>query len=137
VKTQIWVAVSVYVLVAIVRKRLELDASLYLILQIFSVTLFEKTPMLQVFQEGIFQTCPFLSGDATTCRLPPSASAVGILKARSWGGATASKASRGCTAIELHVDPHASGVTEEVDVFEIGQQNVAEAEVDARRRVCG
>ena len=42
VKTQIWIAVSVYVLVAIVRKRLELDASLYQILQILSVTLFEE-----------------------------------------------------------------------------------------------
>ena len=44
VKTQIWIAVSVYVLVAIVRKRLGLEISLYQILQIFSVTLFEKTP---------------------------------------------------------------------------------------------
>ena len=43
VKTQIWIAVSVYVLVAIVRKRLGLEASLYQILQILSVTLFEKT----------------------------------------------------------------------------------------------
>jgi hypothetical protein len=50
VKTQIWIAVSVYVLVAIVRKRLGLDASLYRILQILSVTLFEKTPILQVLQ---------------------------------------------------------------------------------------
>jgi hypothetical protein len=50
VKTQIWIAVSVYVLVAIVRKRLALDASLYQILQIFSVTLFEKTPISQVLQ---------------------------------------------------------------------------------------
>jgi hypothetical protein len=50
VKTQIWIAVSVYVLVAIVRKRLGLDASLYQILQILSVTLFEKTPILQAFQ---------------------------------------------------------------------------------------
>jgi hypothetical protein len=50
VKTQIWIAVSVYVLVAIVRKRLGLDASLYQILQILSLTLFEKTPILQVFQ---------------------------------------------------------------------------------------
>ncbi len=46
VKTQIWIAVSVYVLVAIVRKRLGLEASLYQILQILSVTLFEKTPIL-------------------------------------------------------------------------------------------
>src|SRR6202162_5995366 len=51
VKTQIWIAVSVYVLVAIVRKQLALDASLYQILQIFSVTLFEKTPILQALQQ--------------------------------------------------------------------------------------
>ena len=50
VKTQIWIAVSVYVLVVIVRKRLALRASLYQILQILSVTLFEKTPLLQVLQ---------------------------------------------------------------------------------------
>jgi hypothetical protein len=50
VKTQIWIAVSVYVLVAIVRKRLMLPISLYQILQILSVTLFEKTPILQVLQ---------------------------------------------------------------------------------------
>jgi transposase len=47
VKTQIWIAVSVYVLVAIVKKRLDLDASLYTLLQILSVTLFEKMPILQ------------------------------------------------------------------------------------------
>ena len=40
---------------AIIRKRLELDASLYQILQIFSVTIFEKMPILQVFQEGLSQ----------------------------------------------------------------------------------
>jgi hypothetical protein len=50
VKTQIWIAVSVYVLVAIVRKRLGLDLSLYQILQILSVTLFETTPILQALQ---------------------------------------------------------------------------------------
>jgi transposase len=47
VKTQIWTAISIYVLVAIVKKRLELENSLYTILQILSVTLFEKTPILQ------------------------------------------------------------------------------------------
>ena len=47
VKTQIWIAVSVYVLVAIVRKRLDLEASLYTLLQILSVTLFEKIPVQQ------------------------------------------------------------------------------------------
>ena len=50
VKTQIWIAVSVYLLVAIVRKRLELEASLYQLLQILSVTLFEKTPILRALQ---------------------------------------------------------------------------------------
>jgi DDE family transposase/uncharacterized protein DUF4372 len=50
VKTQIWIAVSVYVLVAIVRKRLGLEASLYQILQILSLTLFEKTPILQALR---------------------------------------------------------------------------------------
>src|ERR1039457_2161631 len=50
VKTQIWIAVSMYVLVAIVRKRLGLEASLYQILQILSLTLFEKTPILCALQ---------------------------------------------------------------------------------------
>jgi len=50
VKTQIWIAVSIYVLVAIVRKRLVLETSLYQILQVLSVTLFEKTPILQALQ---------------------------------------------------------------------------------------
>src|ERR1700688_3967798 len=50
VKTQIWIAVSIYVLVAILRKRLRLEASLYQTLQILSVTLFEKTPILQALQ---------------------------------------------------------------------------------------
>jgi hypothetical protein len=50
VKTQIWIAVSIYVLVAIVRKRLGLEISLYQILQILSVTLFEKTPLLQALR---------------------------------------------------------------------------------------
>jgi hypothetical protein len=47
VKIQIWIAISVYVLVAIVKKRLNLNLSLYTILQILSVSLFEKTPVLQ------------------------------------------------------------------------------------------
>ena len=48
VKTQIWIAVSVYVLVAIIKKRLHIDATLYTILQILSVTIFERSPLLQV-----------------------------------------------------------------------------------------
>ena len=49
VKTQIWIAVSVYVLVAIVRKKLNIDASLYTLLQVLSLTLFEKMPLHQAF----------------------------------------------------------------------------------------
>jgi hypothetical protein len=48
VKAQIWIAISIYVLVAIIKKRLNLDFSLYTILQIFSVTLFEKVPLIQL-----------------------------------------------------------------------------------------
>jgi len=48
VKTQIWIAVSVYVLVAIIRKRLSLTASLYEILQILSLTMFEQMPINQL-----------------------------------------------------------------------------------------
>ncbi len=54
VKTQVWIAISAYVLVAIVKKHLGLDQNLYTILQILSVTLFEKTPILQV----VSQTTP-------------------------------------------------------------------------------
>ena len=50
VKTQIWVAMIVYLLVAILRKQHGIEAGLYRILQILSVTVFEKTPMLQVLQ---------------------------------------------------------------------------------------
>jgi len=48
VKTQIWIAISIYVLVAIVKKRLKIESSLYTILQILSLTLFEKTPLDQL-----------------------------------------------------------------------------------------
>lgn len=48
VKTQIWIAISVYVLVAIIKKRLNLNLSLYTILQILSVTAFEQVPLMQV-----------------------------------------------------------------------------------------
>jgi len=48
VKTQIWIAVSVYVLIAIIRKRLKLDASLYTLMQVFSVTVFEKASIESV-----------------------------------------------------------------------------------------
>ncbi len=51
VKTQIWIAISVYLLVAIIKKRLNLEMSLYTFLQILSVTSFEKVPILQVLRE--------------------------------------------------------------------------------------
>jgi Domain of unknown function (DUF4372)/Transposase DDE domain len=63
VKTQIWIAVSVYVLVAIVRKRLGLEASLYQILQILSLSLFEKMPVLQALQPSDSETNLFDPGN--------------------------------------------------------------------------
>jgi len=59
VKTQVWIAISVYVLVAIIKKRLALDQSLYTILQILSLTLFEIRPILQVFSDTRY-ICPEL-----------------------------------------------------------------------------
>ena len=50
VRSQIWIAISVYVLVAIIKKELRLSASLYQILQVLSVTIFERTPILQALQ---------------------------------------------------------------------------------------
>lgn len=53
VQTQIWIAVAVYVLIAIVRKRLKIEASLYTILQVLSVTLFEQIPLKQLLTDGV------------------------------------------------------------------------------------
>ena len=64
VKTQIWIAVSVYVLVAIVRKRLGLEASLYQILQILSLSLFEKSPFYRF--SGLRITLPIYLTQATS-----------------------------------------------------------------------
>ena len=50
VKTQLWIAISVYVLIAIIKKRLQIPADLYTILQVFSATLFEKTTINQLFE---------------------------------------------------------------------------------------
>lgn len=55
VRTQIWIAVSVYVLVAILKKQLNIPASLYTILQILSVSIFERTPLLQLLTETTTQ----------------------------------------------------------------------------------
>ncbi len=56
VKTQIWTAISVYLLVAIAKKRLDLPQSLYTILQILSVSVFEKTPLVQLFSQSEYQS---------------------------------------------------------------------------------
>jgi hypothetical protein len=53
VKSQIWIAISVYVLVAIMKKRLKIEASLYTILQVLSVTIFERMPLIQVLTESV------------------------------------------------------------------------------------
>lgn len=60
VKLQVWIAVSVYVLVAIVRKRLQISASLYEILQILSLTLFEKTPLDQLLARSLYENLDHL-----------------------------------------------------------------------------
>jgi IS4 transposase len=51
VKTQLWIAICVYLLIAIIKKNLKLEMSLYTILQVASISLFEKMPILQAFQE--------------------------------------------------------------------------------------
>ena len=55
VKTQIWIAISVYVLIAIIKKRLDIDASLYTILQILSLTCFEKIPLNQLLDQNEYK----------------------------------------------------------------------------------
>jgi len=56
VKAQIWIAVSVYLLVAIMKKRLKIEASLYTILQVLSVTIFERMPLLQALTDQDYIT---------------------------------------------------------------------------------
>ena len=56
-KTPVWIAIFAYVLVAIVKKLLKLDQSLYTILQILSGTLFEKTPILRAFSRMEYEKC--------------------------------------------------------------------------------
>ena len=63
VKTQIWIAISVYVLVAIVRKELNVDRALGEILQILSISLFEKTPILQALSQDLL-----LTDNSATCK---------------------------------------------------------------------
>lgn len=66
VKTQIWIAVSVYVLVAIVKKRLQFSASLYEILQILSLTMFERMPIDQLLSlQPIVVAEPFSANQLT------------------------------------------------------------------------
>ncbi len=56
VKTQVWIAISTYLLVAILKKRLKLDLSLHTILQILSLSVFEKVPILKVLSNGGYTT---------------------------------------------------------------------------------
>src|SRR6266568_4043028 len=56
VKAQIWIAVSIYVLVAIMKKRLKIEASLYTILQVLSVTIFERMPLLRVLTDSDYRS---------------------------------------------------------------------------------
>jgi IS4 transposase len=58
VKTQIWIAIATYLLVAILKKRLGLEVSLYKLLQVLSITVFEKTPVLQAFQRTLYNLEP-------------------------------------------------------------------------------
>jgi len=51
VKTQVWIAISIYVLIAIIKKQLKIEQSLYTILQVLSITMFEKTPILQALAQ--------------------------------------------------------------------------------------
>ncbi len=62
-KTQIWIAVSVYVLVAIIRKRLKLDASLYTLMQVFSVKVFEKASIESVISQTTDSSPPVIDGN--------------------------------------------------------------------------
>jgi hypothetical protein len=66
VKTQLWIALIVYLLVAILKKRLGLEASLYKILQILSVTLFEKMPILQAFEGKDYELSPQVTSNQLT-----------------------------------------------------------------------
>ena len=61
VKSQIWIAISVYVLVAIIKKRLGLKENLYTILQILSLTLFEKAPLKQILTGDDYKVEDFIN----------------------------------------------------------------------------
>ena len=60
-KTQIWIAVSVYVLVAIIRKRLKLEVSLYTLMQVFSVTVFEKASIESMILQTAYSSEPVIN----------------------------------------------------------------------------
>jgi hypothetical protein len=68
VRTQVWSAIAVYLLVAILKKRLHLNASLYTILQILSLTLFEKMPISQALAQ-LPPTSPSPDADNHQCLL--------------------------------------------------------------------
>ena len=77
VKTQIWIAVSVYVLLAIVRKKLNLDAALYTLLQVLPLTLFEKMPLQQAFLGDDYTSASKgISNQMNLFKIQPDSSAV-------------------------------------------------------------
>lgn len=63
VKTQIWIAVSTYLLVAIIKKRLNINLSLYTFLQILSISIFEKSPILQLINEVYYESKNYVSSN--------------------------------------------------------------------------
>ena len=74
VKTQVWIAISVYVLVALVKKELGLERSLSEILQILSLTLFEKTPIFQALSEQKSQDPHWINCSTSNRKAPPTGS---------------------------------------------------------------
>ena len=75
VKTQVWIAIAVYALVAIIKKRLNLDASLYTILQILSLTLFEQTSLNQLLADIEQETSPMTNSNQLNLNASPVDSA--------------------------------------------------------------
>jgi len=66
VKTQIWIAISVYVLAAIVKKSMKNDSSLYTILQVLSITFFKKTPIIHALTDSNGQESETAHGNQIT-----------------------------------------------------------------------
>jgi IS4 transposase len=66
VKSQIWIAIGTYVVVAILKKRMNMDVSLYTLLQVLSLTLFDRTPINQLVSESDYDSQDPLLGNLLT-----------------------------------------------------------------------